>query len=84
MADFIIEWMRIEVIMLTNKVKNKIWHLKVDRASSSKGFGIGIVLYSFKEDVIRKFKLRFLRTNNEVEYEVLIIVISKGKEVGSN
>lgn len=62
--------------MLITKLKYKVLHLKVDEALSLKGFGIGILLYFPKGDVIEHvFKLGFSTTNNEVEYETLIIVI---------
>lgn len=58
-----------EVPIITTKVKDKVCHLKVDEASNSKGFGIEIVLYSPKGDMIENnLKLGFPANYNETKY----------------
>ena len=50
------------------------WEIYVDEASNQKGSGIGLVLISPENVIIEKsLRLDFSATNNEVEYEVLVI-----------
>ena len=50
------------------------WEVYVDGASNQKGLGIGLVLISPEKVIIEKsLRLDFSATNNEVEYEVLVI-----------
>ena len=49
------------------------WEVHVDRASSQKGSGVGLVLMSSEKVVIEKsLRLDFSATNNEAEYETLL------------
>ena len=50
------------------------WKVYVDSAANQKGFGVGIVLVSPEMITIEKsLKLDFLVTNNEAEYEALLM-----------
>ena len=50
------------------------WEVYVDGASNQKGSGIGLVLIFPKKVIIEKsLRLDFLATNNEAEYETLLI-----------
>ena len=50
------------------------WEIYVNGASNQKGSGIGLVLISPENVIIEKsLRLDFSATNNEVEYEVLVI-----------
>ena len=50
------------------------WEVYVDRASNQKGLGIGLVLISPEKVIIEKsLRLDFSATNNEAEYETLLI-----------
>ena len=53
------------------------WEVYVDGASNQKGLGIGLVLISPKKVIIEKsLRLDFSATNNEAEYEALLIGIA--------
>ena len=56
------------------------WEVYVDRASNQKDSGIGLVLI-FPEKVIveKSLRLSFSATNNEAEYEALLMGIAKGE-----
>ena len=50
------------------------WKVYVDGATNHRGFGLGLVLVSPKRITIEKFlRLGFSTTNNEVEYETLLV-----------
>ena len=50
------------------------WEVYVDKASNQKGSGIGLVLISPEKVIIEKsLRLDFSATNNEAEYETLLI-----------
>ena len=50
------------------------WEVYVDGASNQKGSGIGLVLISPENVIIKKsLRLDFSATNNEAEYEVLLV-----------
>ena len=50
------------------------WELYVDGAANQKGSGVGLVLVSPEKITIEKsLRLGFSTTNNEAEYEVLLI-----------
>ena len=47
--------------------------MHVDGASNQKGSGVGLVLTSSEKVIVEKsFRLDFLATNNEAEYEALL------------
>ena len=59
------------------------WEVYVDRASNQKGLGIGLVLISPEKVIIEKaLRLDFLTTNNEAEYEVLLIGMAMVQRMG--
>ena len=50
------------------------WELYVDGAANQRGSGVGLVLVSPEKITIEKsLRLSFLATNNEVEYEALLM-----------
>ena len=50
------------------------WEVYVDGASNQKGSGVGLVLMSPEKAVIEKsLRLDFSATNNEAEYEALLV-----------
>ena len=50
------------------------WEVYVDRESNQKGLGVGLVLMSPEKVVIEKsLRLNFSATNNEAEYETLLV-----------
>ena len=61
------------------------WEVYVDRASNQKGSGVGLVLISPKKVVIEKsLRLDFLATNNEAEYETLLVGMAMVQRMGGN
>ena len=55
----------------------------VDGVSNQKGSGIGLVLISFEKVIVEKsLRLDFLATNNEVEYETLLMGIAMVQRMG--
>ena len=50
------------------------WELYVDGATNQRGSGVGLVLVSPEKTIIEKsLRLSFSATNNEVEYEALLM-----------
>ena len=63
----------------------KRWKLFVDGASNSKGSGARIVLISPEGLVLEQaIRLKFLASNNEAEYEAMLIGLKTAKKLGAN
>ena len=59
------------------------WEVYVDEASNQKGSGIGLVLMSPEKAIIEKYlRLDFSATNNEAEYEALLIGMAMVQRMG--
>ena len=59
------------------------WEVYVDGASNQKGSGIGLVLMSPEKVVIEKsLRLNFSATNNEAEYEALLVGMTMVQRMG--
>ena len=59
------------------------WRVYVDGAANQWGSGVGLVLISPKKITIEKsLRLRFLVTNNEAEYETLLMRMAMVKKMG--
>ena len=59
------------------------WRVYVDGAANQRGSGVGLVLISPKKITIEKsLRLRFLVTNNEAEYETLLMRMAMVKKMG--
>ena len=59
------------------------WEVYVDGALNQKGSGIGLVLISPKKVIIEKsLRLDFSATNNEAEYEILLIGMAMVQRMG--
>ena len=60
-----------------------LWKLHVDGAANQKGLGVGIVIISPDRITIEKsLRLGFSTTNNEAEYEALLIKVAMIKKLG--
>ena len=80
-ADFIIE-LPTEIHTVTEV--EGTWTLKVDGASSKQGAGVGIHLTSpHGETIEQSFRLDFVASNDEAEYEALIAGLRLATAVGS-
>ena len=61
------------------------WKVYVDGASNQKGSGIGLVLISPEKVIIKKsLRLDFSATNNEAEYEALLIGMAMVQRMRGN
>ena len=61
------------------------WELFVDGASNSRGSGAGIVLVSPEGLILEQaVRLKFSASNNEAEYEALLIGLRTAKKLGAN
>ena len=59
------------------------WEVYVDGASNQNGLGIGLVLMSLEKVVIEKsLRLDFSATNNEAEYETLLVGMAMVQRMG--
>ncbi|XP_050242260.1 uncharacterized protein LOC126691242 [Quercus robur] len=59
------------------------WRVYVDGAANQRGAGLGLVLISPEEIIIEKsLRLGFLATNNEAEYETLLMGMSMVQKMG--
>ncbi|XP_074299428.1 uncharacterized protein LOC141630523 [Silene latifolia] len=64
-------------------VKNEIWDLYFDGASSYMGYGVGILLISSTgEHVLVSIKLDFNVTNNAAEYEACLLGLRSALDLG--
>ena len=62
-----------------------IWELFVDGASNSKGSGAGIVLVSPEGSILEQaIRLKFSASNNEAEYEALMIGLRTARKLDTN
>ena len=59
------------------------WEVYVDGASNQKGSKVGLVLISLEKVIVEKsLRLGFLTTNNEVEYEALMMEMVMVQKMG--
>ena len=59
------------------------WELYVDRAANQRGSGVGLVLVSLEKITIEKsLRLSFSATNNEAEYEALLMGMIMVQKMG--
>ena len=59
------------------------WEVYIDGASNQKGLGIGLVLMSPEKVVIEKsLRLNFSATNNEADYETLLVGMTMIQRMG--
>lgn len=62
---------------------NYPWTFFVDRSSTTDGFGVGIMLKSPEGTIIEQaIRLGSISSNNESEYEALVIGLKKAKLLG--
>ncbi|XP_074321614.1 uncharacterized protein LOC141658585 [Silene latifolia] len=63
-----------EILTLSEAKEKQVFEIHVDGASNRKGAGVGLVLKSPQgEQIIQAVQCEFKATNNEVEYEALIL-----------
>ncbi|XP_074297757.1 uncharacterized protein LOC141628527 [Silene latifolia] len=74
-----------EILTLSEAKGEQVWELHVDRASNMKGAGVGLVLKSSQGgQIIQAVWCEFKATNNEAEYEALILGLQLALEMQIN
>ncbi|XP_030945767.1 uncharacterized protein LOC115970244 [Quercus lobata] len=59
------------------------WRVHIDGAANQRGFGVGLVLISPEKITIEKsMRLGFSATNNEAEYEALLVGMAMVQKIG--
>ncbi|XP_074314546.1 uncharacterized protein LOC141649764 [Silene latifolia] len=62
------------ILTIMGSQDSEIWTLYIDGASNARGAGVGLVLRSPKGDmIVQAVRCEFKATNNEAEYEALIL-----------
>ena len=81
MANFIAEFTFPDEDNPTNNSKR--WTIQTDGLSAQKRGGVGVVITTLEGEILKyEVRLRFLATNNEAEYESILIGLRLGKELG--
>jgi ribonuclease HI len=85
LADFVAEFQgQDSEFGSTNSFSNE-WKLFVDGASNAMGSGAGVVLISPEGLIMEQaVRLNFLASNNESEYEALLIGLKSARRLGAN
>ncbi|XP_074305106.1 uncharacterized protein LOC141640044 [Silene latifolia] len=74
-----------EILTLSEDKREQVWELHVDGASNTKVAGVGLVLKSPQgEQIIQAVRCEFKATNNEAEYEALILGLQLALEMQIN
>ncbi|XP_074299042.1 uncharacterized protein LOC141630059 [Silene latifolia] len=74
-----------EILTLSKAKGEQVWELHVDGASNTKGAGVGLLLKSPQgEQIIQAVWCEFKATNNEAEYEALILGLQLALEMQIN
>ena len=68
---------------MISQYRHPTWEIYVDGASNQKASGVGLVLISLEKVIIEKsLRLDFPATNNEAEYETLLIGMAMVQRMG--
>ena len=72
-----------KLVSTVSQYRLPTWEVYVDGASNQKGSGVGLVLISPENVIIEKsLRLEFSATNNEAEYEALLIGMAMVQRMG--
>ena len=72
-----------KLVGMISQYRFPTWEVYVDGASNQKGSGVGLVLMSPEKVVIEKsLRLDFSATNNEAEYETLLVGMAMVQKMG--
>ena len=78
MVDFVAKF-----TMTEQHPKADDWIVNTNRSSAVSVGGVGVILLSLEKDVLKYgVQLQFLATNNEAEYEAVLIVLRIAKALG--
>ena len=82
LADFIVEFTLPNKDSLTNEVER--WTIQTDGSSAQRRGGVGVVITTPDEEMLKYgVQLKFLATNNEAEYEGILMGLRLGKALGA-
>ena len=96
LADLVVEFIEppVEELKLAENMDGKLigaisqhgllhWEVYIDGASNQKGSGVGLVLISLEKIIVEKsLRLDFSATNNEAEYETLMMGMAMVQRMG--
>ncbi|XP_074318713.1 uncharacterized protein LOC141655537 [Silene latifolia] len=72
-----------EILTLKGSRELEIWQMHIDGASNQRGAGVGLILRSPQGDLIAQaVRCEFKATNNETQYEALILGMQLAPELG--
>lgn len=76
-------WAEQELVVLTENPTSGTWILSIDGSSNIKGSGLGLVLKSPNGETLEQsIHCNFCVTNNEAEYEALIVSLDLANGLG--
>ena len=82
LADFIAEFTLPDEDKITNEVDR--WTIQTDGSSAQRKGGVGVVITTPDGEVLKyRVQLKFLATNNEAEYEGILMGLRFGKALGA-
>ena len=74
-----------KLVGMISQYRLPTWEVYVDVASNQKGSRVGLILMSPEKVVIEKsLKLDFSATNNEAEYEALLVGMAMVQRMGES
>ena len=83
-ADFLTDHPCLEINEMAGFVEIRPWHLYFDRLKHGKGVGVGILIISLTRIQTKfSFELKYNCSNNEAEYEALIVGLEILLEMGA-
>ncbi|XP_074265651.1 uncharacterized protein LOC141588095 [Silene latifolia] len=72
-----------EILILKGNKEAEVWQMHIDGASNQWGAGVGLILRSPQGGLIAQaIRCEFKATNNEIEYEALILGMQLALELG--
>ena len=81
LADFIVEFTFPDENNLTNGAKR--WTIQIDGLSAQKRGGVGVIITAPDGEILKYgVQLKFPATNNEAEYEGILMGLRLGKVLG--
>ena len=84
LADFVAEFSPKNDLEMVCHVENRSWRVFVDGASSAMGAGAGIVIITLEGIRLEhSFRLGFKASNDEAEYEALIVGLKTAFDLGA-
>uniref|UniRef100_A0A2N9F4E1 RNase H type-1 domain-containing protein n=1 Tax=Fagus sylvatica TaxID=28930 RepID=A0A2N9F4E1_FAGSY len=84
LANFIVEFTTKDDEPKEEEEQTSKWTTHIDGSSMKNVGGIGVILESLEGDIIKRaIRLQYATTNNEAEYEALLIGLKLAKALGA-